>query len=710
MENKQPLITLCMIVKNEEKIIKRCLESVKNIVDEYCILDTGSTDNTVQIIEDFTATTVYRTEFRNFVDTKNEVLEKANGKYILWMDADEIMGNPCFLRLASYAEKGVNSVVLNKMQGDITYYKYRLWPNNPKYRFKGPYTHEYLSYDCGTIFDDKIKVTEIPNENKDWSFKFKRDIDLIRKYLNEVNEKDPRALFYLAQSYASIGDPTSINIYLKYLDVANFDDEIFWSYYQIANIYSELSEYQNAIKYLNIAEVKFQNRAEIYSLRGNINFLIQNWQEAINDFEKIKSLKIPNIIGFVNTKDYNFENFKEKLSICYYKTGDYINATKYNKSIINRNSDLDLNYTIFNNRKNKKIGLYMGPFPKKIYGGILYNEGLYGTETAYIELSEIFAKLGMDVYLFTQTDVDFVFKNVKYVNYNKFDEFINKIDFDIIINSRHNIFNQNQNFIKVLWLHDLYLDDNIPYYNFDILVCSTEWHKQFLLSKFGTLLDKNKIYVIPLSLNDFYYKNLDLNKKDPYKIVYSSSLDRGILNYLPYFDDLLSKNNKFKLYLYYGLDISKLFNYQFNLDIENQLNYFLKQYPNNLINKGRVNKIQLANEKLEATYSIYTINFLETFGITLLENQISAIITLTAKRGAIVNTLNSDGNIFIEGSVDNDIVLKDYNEKLLYLHNNPIILKEKQKNNIDYIKNNFKTWQQVGEQWLKNLYNLKYTD
>lgn len=82
-------LSLCMIVKNEEEFIGQCLNSTKDIVDEIIIVDTGSTDKTIEICKSFDAK-IEKFEWNgSFADARNFGLEKATGDWILWLDADE---------------------------------------------------------------------------------------------------------------------------------------------------------------------------------------------------------------------------------------------------------------------------------------------------------------------------------------------------------------------------------------------------------------------------------------------------------------------------------------------------------------------------------------------------------------------------------------------------------------------------------------------
>ncbi|GIO33303.1 MULTISPECIES: glycosyltransferase [Paenibacillus] len=85
-------ISLCMIVKNEERCLERCLESVKDVVSEIIIVDTGSTDSTLDIAKKYTDH-VYHYEWNNdFSDARNYALQYATGDFILHLDADEYIG------------------------------------------------------------------------------------------------------------------------------------------------------------------------------------------------------------------------------------------------------------------------------------------------------------------------------------------------------------------------------------------------------------------------------------------------------------------------------------------------------------------------------------------------------------------------------------------------------------------------------------------
>ena len=84
-------ISLCMIVKNEELNIARCLDSVAELVEEVIIVDTGSIDRTVEIVSNYTSQ-VYSYRWKDdFSDARNYSFSKASMDYCMWMDADDVL-------------------------------------------------------------------------------------------------------------------------------------------------------------------------------------------------------------------------------------------------------------------------------------------------------------------------------------------------------------------------------------------------------------------------------------------------------------------------------------------------------------------------------------------------------------------------------------------------------------------------------------------
>ncbi|MEW6622418.1 MAG: glycosyltransferase [Bacillota bacterium] len=145
------LISLCMIVKDEENNIGRSLESVKGLVDEMVIIDTGSEDKTVQKAKEFGAQIHYFPWQNDFSAARNHALSKAKGLWILFLDADEslgkVMANKFRKSLRAAKEEGFYLTIFNYQgsnQGDfLRTYSLRLFRNNCLYKYEGK-IHEQI--------------------------------------------------------------------------------------------------------------------------------------------------------------------------------------------------------------------------------------------------------------------------------------------------------------------------------------------------------------------------------------------------------------------------------------------------------------------------------------------------------------------------------------------------------------------------------------
>ncbi|AQS60611.1 TPR domain-containing glycosyltransferase [Desulforamulus ferrireducens] len=145
-------ISLCMIVKNEEKNLGRCLKSVKDVVDEIIIVDTGSSDNTVALAKEYGAKVYHYQWNDNFSEARNYSLEQAKADWILFLDADEELTSDSREHLTRYIReeqvegyfiKIVNFIGKEGWVETCPDLVFRLFRNKPEYRFHGA-IHEQI--------------------------------------------------------------------------------------------------------------------------------------------------------------------------------------------------------------------------------------------------------------------------------------------------------------------------------------------------------------------------------------------------------------------------------------------------------------------------------------------------------------------------------------------------------------------------------------
>jgi tetratricopeptide (TPR) repeat protein len=143
-------LTLCMIAGNEEERLGKCLDSVQGLVDEIVVVDTGSTDRTVEIAESYGATLGYFPWNDNFSDARNASLELATGDWIIWLDPDDLMPREMFPKIREAMRQGLGKkkayfwILDDQGYEPVTCLQLRLFPNLDGVEFRQP-VHEQLA-------------------------------------------------------------------------------------------------------------------------------------------------------------------------------------------------------------------------------------------------------------------------------------------------------------------------------------------------------------------------------------------------------------------------------------------------------------------------------------------------------------------------------------------------------------------------------------
>jgi len=270
----QPTLCLNMIVKNESKVIRRLLESVAPIIDSYCICDTGSTDDTIDIIERFFEEhdipgKIVCEPFKDFGYNRTVALNACKNQpfadYLLLLDADMLFWMNSKISPAEF-KRGLVLDAYTIFQGrDDFYYKNtRIIRNNRGCSYWGV-THEYVKIPPksteATMEKSHIFIVDI-GDGGSKSDKFERDIRLLEQGLIDNPDND-RYTFYLANSYHDSGNyEKAIENYEKRIKLGGWFEEIWFSYYKIGSCYATLNKMEHAIHaWLNAYEV-FPNRIE----------------------------------------------------------------------------------------------------------------------------------------------------------------------------------------------------------------------------------------------------------------------------------------------------------------------------------------------------------------------------------------------------------------------------------------------------------------
>jgi len=226
-----PFLGLAMIVRNESLVIQRCLDSVKDHIAYWTIIDTGSTDGTPYLIRESLAHipgVLYDRPWVNFGHNRTELMELAYGsaRQLLLIDADMVMVLPESGLSRVDPDADINEVLV---LGDVEYQMPYIVSGERAWKFHGA-THEYLDGD----FEKRTnRLTGVSfhhfGDGGSRSDKFTRDEKLLRQQI-QIDPDNPRWYFYLAQTRQNLGDSEgAIAAYRRRIEMGGWDEEVFWS-------------------------------------------------------------------------------------------------------------------------------------------------------------------------------------------------------------------------------------------------------------------------------------------------------------------------------------------------------------------------------------------------------------------------------------------------------------------------------------------------
>lgn len=315
-----------MIVKNEEKNIKRCLDSIESIANEIIIVDTGSNDETLNICSNYNAKVINHKWNNDFSEARNVSLEYATKDYILFLDADEKISKENLEKLKALLSskklaEGYFFRLTNIINGTEVgeYVVFRFFKNKRKYRFRGK-VHEQIANciqkhnkdKCIENIDIKIYHYGYDPNKVNIESKYKRNMGILNTYTEE--EKDAYYFYVLGNEYARITDfKSAIESYEKSLDLMELKYNYVFYPYLILNIvkaYSNEKQFYESIKFIEKIRFSIPNFKDLYFMEclayiecGKISKALECLNEYINcpvgntyeyphnNFEKIYDIK-----------------------------------------------------------------------------------------------------------------------------------------------------------------------------------------------------------------------------------------------------------------------------------------------------------------------------------------------------------------------------------------------------------------------------------
>ena len=329
-------ICLNMIVKNESAVIKRCLASVKPLIDYWVIVDTGSNDGTQEIIREFMKGIpgeLHERPWRNFAENRNEALQLAqgHGAYFLFMDADDWL---------EFDEAFTMPV--------LTHDLYKIWRSWDGCRFLNHHfiradlpwrwigvIHEYL--DCSQKISEGILEHVLYQVGNDGASH--KDPKKFEKYivlLEESLKKDPhnvRDMISLAKSYAGANqNEKALALYESIVNVCAIEEEVFWATVQIGNLKlflnkpldEAINSYYRAHRICPTRVEPIYHLSKIYNQMGAFDLaysFIKSWQALPNHGKRgviinMEWMSEYGLLFELSLSSFYVGQYQESLEIC----------------------------------------------------------------------------------------------------------------------------------------------------------------------------------------------------------------------------------------------------------------------------------------------------------------------------------------------------------------------------------------------------------
>ncbi len=285
-----------MMVKNESERLAQCLDTINNVVDELIVVDTGSTDATVQIAQSYQAKIYHHLWEKNFSKHRNQSISYASGDWILIIDADEHLDlgtiTPHELKITitdlSHDIHAILCTVKNIMKtGQLSqlFQSPRLFRNDPRFHYEGTVHNVPVYYGKTVSMNIAINHYGFALEPDKMKLKFERTTSLLHERIQK-NSNDAIAYFYLSNAYGFHGYfEDSIRYGKQCLRLSQF--KISQDSWKITSLYRTIGRAYRALNQNNEALSMYLQGLEIIPDDPDLHFELTKMAAASCDFESI---------------------------------------------------------------------------------------------------------------------------------------------------------------------------------------------------------------------------------------------------------------------------------------------------------------------------------------------------------------------------------------------------------------------------------------
>lgn len=752
-------ITLALIVKaddQEAKKLDRCLASCASHFDEIALTITGENDACEAVAKKYNAKVSHFTWVNDFAKARNFNFAQATGDWIVWLDADDVLRNAENIRknveMADANRITGISIMYNYAHdkaGKVTQQHWKLqMVKKGFYEWKG-IIHENLIGNgiCQEAsINDVLRVHTATEKDSDESLK--RNLVILNEAV-KVEPDEPRHYFYLARCYLGIEDwHNVIRSVDRYMELSGWKQERYEAMNMMGEAYMRLGMYDDAIKVHTAAILELEDAPDAYIYKARNYIHKERWAEALtnlqiaeqrdkdavnlkhnalydHDLYVMSAVCLLNLGMFAESRKAAERAYKNRQSEWSKEMLDLAEDMEYNETvtqayislaktmledkprlqklvqsmpdvITNDPRILSISFAAFPPKKwnDNSVAIFCGNSADSWTGDAVRKGGIGGSETAVIHIAEQLAKRGKEVVVYNRCDAGTKWTLVNGVLYRNFWEFNRLDEFDVLwawrMPSLADYDIKARKFI--VDVHDVMNPESFSperVARIDHVFVKTEYHKTL----FPNVPDEKFVIVgNGIDLSRFTEKS----KKNPNRIIYTSTQNRGLETILNWWPDIRKAAPKAELHVFYGWNTF----YELNKDNPERMAWMEymteKMSQKGIVQHGRVDQVTLAKEMQQSNIWLYPTEFQEIHCITALEMQAAEVYPITSGFAALEETQHSGVKIPVKNK-------EKYIAEIVNAIENRDLLRKDIEKGLEYVKSC--SWELVTDKWETVLWN-----